>query len=119
MSVGNAKIQGLTEDLGLVGDQYNIALLVFFVPYILFEVPSNIFIKKLKPSNWLSLIMFIWGVATICQGLTQNFGGLLACRIIIGFAEAGYRPFSSIANKRFFPGCIYLLSMYYKRWELQ
>lgn len=88
--VGNARIQGLEADLGMHGDQYNIALLIFFVPYILFEVPSNIFIKKLKPSNWLSLIMFVWGIATICQGLVHNFGGLVACRVIIGFAEAGY-----------------------------
>jgi MFS family permease len=72
------------------GNQYNIALLIFFIPYILFEIPSNIFIKKLKPSNWLSLIMLIWGIATICQGLCHNFGGLIACRVIIGLAEAGY-----------------------------
>ena len=103
----------------MVGNDYNIALLIFFVPYILFEIPSNIFIKRLKPSNWLSIIMFIWGIATICQGLCHNFGGLLACRIIIGLAEAGYVHFRDGDNSRFFPGCIYLLSMYYKRWELQ
>lgn len=74
----------------MYGNEYNIALLIFFIPYILFEIPSNIFIRKLKPSNWLSLIMFIWGIATICQGLCHNFGGLLACRIIIGLMEAGY-----------------------------
>jgi hypothetical protein len=79
----------------MYGDQYNIALFIFFVPYILLEIPSNIFIKKLKPSNWLSTIMFVWGIATICQGLSHNFGGLLACRIIIGAAEAGYATMMS------------------------
>jgi hypothetical protein len=41
--------------------RYNIALFIFFVPYILFEVPSNLILKKLAPSTWLSLIMVLWG----------------------------------------------------------
>jgi len=36
-NIGNAKIQGLTEDLNMTGNDYNIALFVFFIPYILFE----------------------------------------------------------------------------------
>lgn len=39
-NIGNAKIQGLTEDLHQTGQDYNIALFIFFIPYILFEVPS-------------------------------------------------------------------------------
>lgn len=62
--VGNAKIQGLVEDLDMKGSKayrYNIALFIFFIPYILFEVPSNLVLKKLAPSTWLSLIMVLWG----------------------------------------------------------
>jgi hypothetical protein len=82
---GNAKIQGMTAELdmeyenahryselplGAVGTQgmhwylpttIDIALFIFFVPYILFEVPSNLILKKLAPSTWLSLIMVLWG----------------------------------------------------------
>lgn len=60
-NIGNAKIQGLEDGLHLTGPQYNIALFIFFVPYILFEVPSNILLKKIAPSTWLSSIMFLWG----------------------------------------------------------
>lgn len=60
-NIGNAKIQGLEAGLNLTGPQYNIALFIFFVPYILFEVPSNILLKKIAPSTWLSSIMFFWG----------------------------------------------------------
>ncbi|KAL8944476.1 MAG: hypothetical protein Q9211_000573 [Gyalolechia sp. 1 TL-2023] len=56
-----ARIQGLEADLNMEGQQYNIALQVFFILYILFEVPSNIFIRKIAPSTWLSGIMFGWG----------------------------------------------------------
>lgn len=63
INIGNARIQGLERDLHMnpKGNQYNIALLIFFVPYILFEVPSNIIIRKISPSTWLSSIMVAWG----------------------------------------------------------
>jgi hypothetical protein len=69
-SVGNAKIQGLTKELDMEGPnagRYNVALFIFFIPYILFEVPSNLILRKLAPSTWLSLIMVLWG--KICFSL--------------------------------------------------
>jgi hypothetical protein len=45
------------------GEDYNIALFMFFIPYILLEVPSNMILKKLRPSVWISAIMFCWGNA--------------------------------------------------------
>ncbi|KAF7594720.1 hypothetical protein BBP40_008613 [Aspergillus hancockii] len=108
INIGNARLMGLEADLGMSGHQYNIALFVFFIPYILFEVPSNMILKKVKPSWWLSGIMFSWGIITICQGVTGSFTGLVVCRVLIGFFEAG-----------FMPGSVYLINMYYRRHELQ
>jgi len=52
---GNAKIEGLTKDLHMTGDQYNIALSIFFIPYILAEVPSNMILERFKrPSIYVS-----------------------------------------------------------------
>lgn len=51
----------MTEDLHLVGLDYNVALSVFFVSYSLFEIPSNIVLKLVRPSIWLSVIMVTWG----------------------------------------------------------
>lgn len=73
-------------------NDYNIALFIFFIPYILFEVPSNLVLKKLAPSTWLSLIMVLWGVATVGTGLVKNFEGLIAMRVLLGFFEAGLFP---------------------------
>lgn len=98
----------MTDDLKMEGNDYNIALFIFFVPYILFEVPSNIIIKRVAPSTWLAGLMFCWGVITIGEGLVKTNGGLQAMRFLLGFFESG-----------FFPGCTYLISMYYKRYELQ
>jgi len=52
--------------------------------------------------------MVLWGIATMGQGLVKNLNGLIAMRFLVGLFEAGL-----------FPGCIYLISMYYKRYELQ
>lgn len=61
INIGNARLQGLEKDLKMKGQDYNVALFVFFVPYILFEVPSNLLIRKIAPSTWLSSIMILWG----------------------------------------------------------
>ncbi|MCJ1471797.1 hypothetical protein MMC13_000438 [Lambiella insularis] len=109
-NIANAAVYGLSTDLGLVAgsNQYNTALTIFFVPYILFEIPSNIFLKKLKPHVWLSSCMFLFGLVTICQGLVKGYSGILATRFFLGLAETGM-----------FPGSFYLIGMWYKRSEAQ
>jgi hypothetical protein len=64
VNIGNAKIQGMIKDLHMnpLGSDYNVALMIFFLPYILLEVPSNIIMKKIRPSLWLSGLMFFWGM---------------------------------------------------------
>lgn len=61
INIGNAWIQGMREDLKMDGRQFSIALFIFFIPYILFEVPCNLLLKKVAPSWWISGIMFCWG----------------------------------------------------------
>ncbi|KAL6716471.1 High-affinity nicotinic acid transporter [Lecanora helva] len=107
-NIANAAVFGLQKDLGLTGNQFNTALTIFFVPYIVFEIPSNIILKRLKPHVWLSLCMFLFGLVTLCQGLVQNWSGLLATRFFLGLAETGM-----------FPGSFYLIGMWYKRSEAQ
>ncbi|KAK5798724.1 hypothetical protein VI817_005014 [Penicillium citrinum] len=102
-NIGNAKIEGMVEDLGMTGVQYNTVLSIFFVPYVLLEVPSNILLKKFKrPSTYLGILVLSWGIVMTCTGLVQNFGGLMATRVLLGVFEAG-----------FFPGAIYLCSYWY------
>ncbi|KAI9648328.1 High-affinity nicotinic acid transporter [Ciborinia camelliae] len=108
VNIANAKSFKLAKDLKLDGTKYNTALTIFFIPYIFFEIPSNVLMKRLKPNIWLSSLMFLFGLVSICQGLVQNFSGLLATRFFLGLCEAGM-----------FPGCFYLIGMWYKRSEAQ
>ncbi|KAK9386698.1 hypothetical protein V1515DRAFT_587033 [Lipomyces mesembrius] len=69
VNIGNAKNEGLEDDLDMTGNDYNIALVVFFIPFILCELPSNLIMRKLTPSTWLSVIVFFWGYVNIGIGL--------------------------------------------------
>jgi hypothetical protein len=66
VNIANANVFGLSQDLKLTtGTKYNDALVIFFVPYILFEIPSNILLKKFKPRVWLSICMFGFGLGEL------------------------------------------------------
>ena len=83
-------------------------LTVFFFTYAAFEVPSNLLLKKLRPSRWLPTIMVAWGIVMTLMGLVRSYSGLLAARIFLGVTEAGL-----------FPGVAYYLTMWYTREEIQ
>ncbi|KAF8903161.1 major facilitator superfamily domain-containing protein [Gymnopilus junonius] len=105
-NIGNAKILGLTTDLHVSAPGYNSSLALYFVGYVLFEVPANIVLKRLNPQVWLPTITLFWGIVSVCQGLVTNKAGLFGIRFLLGVSEAGL-----------FPGSIYVFSVYYRRHE--
>ncbi|KAJ4245466.1 hypothetical protein NW762_013975 [Fusarium torreyae] len=108
-NIGNAKIEGLVEDIGMTDDQYRICLSIFYVPYMIFEIPSNHYLNKMKrPSIYIAAIVTAWGLVMTFSGLVQNFGGLLAIRLLLGATESG-----------FFPGSILIISKWYLPNETQ
>lgn len=124
-SVANALIEGLITDLHLstlrlvaglrdsyhlsiqAGTQLLIALSINSVAYVLFEIPCNMVMKLTRPRFWLPTLTFTWGVICVLTGITQNFPGFLAARFFIGVADSG-----------FIPGCLFYMSMWYRRDEL-
>lgn len=76
----------------MTADQYNWCLTVFFFTYAFFEVPSNLMLKKLRPSRWLPLIMVSWGLVMTLMGIVKNYHGLLVARLFLGLTEAGLFP---------------------------
>ncbi|KAI7362920.1 MFS general substrate transporter [Hortaea werneckii] len=108
-NIGNAKIEGMLDDLNMSGIQYNIAVSIFFIPYILLEVPSNIILKRFKrPSTYLGILVVSWGITMTFTGLCKDFGGLMACRVVLAVCEAG-----------FFPGAVYLITRWYAQRQVQ
>lgn len=60
VNIGNARLYGMEEDLGLVRNQYQTAVSLLFVTYLLSEVPSNLVLKKFTPSRWIAFITIVW-----------------------------------------------------------
>ncbi|KAJ3552607.1 hypothetical protein NM688_g4063 [Phlebia brevispora] len=99
VNVSNAALFSLKQDLKLVGNEYNTALVIFFVPYVVFEIPSNMLMKRFKPHVWLSFCMFMFGLTTMLQGFAQNFSGFIAARFFLG---AWYKRSESQKRYSFF-----------------
>lgn len=99
-NVAVARIAGMDEDLGLdQGNRASIILFVFFVPYILFELPSNAFIHKLGAANWLAFLAVAFGLVTLGVGFLNSWEGLAVLRTLLGLFEAGFFPGTSTLSK--------------------
>ncbi|KAM0818154.1 putative Major facilitator superfamily (MFS) profile domain-containing protein [Seiridium cardinale] len=103
----NARVQGIEEDLGLEGDDYNVAISVLFAGYIALQIPSNMLLTRVRPSIYLPVCMALWGAVSACTAAVKDFHGLVVCRFFLGFLEAP-----------FFPGALFLLSSWYTPKEL-
>jgi MFS family permease len=107
VNIGNARLYGLQEDLRLSSTQFQTAVSILFVTYILSELPSNLVLKKLRPSRWIAFITTAWGIIATLTGVVQNYGGLIACRLLLGAVEGGL-----------FPGMAIYLTLFYTKKEL-
>ncbi|KAI8089247.1 major facilitator superfamily domain-containing protein [Halteromyces radiatus] len=106
-NIGNAALAGIQTDLHLSATQFGFGISAFYITYIIFEIPSNVILKKTRASIWLSLIMLLWGIATICLAFITDFTGLVICRLILGAAQSGY-----------IPAILYQMSLVYKPNEM-
>ncbi|KAI1823956.1 MFS general substrate transporter [Xylaria intraflava] len=108
-NIGNAKVlnsstkNDMETETHTTDYQFTIALMIFLIGYFLFEVPSNILLKKFRPSRWLAFLMFAWGLITIGIGGVHNYGQITGVRFLLGVVEAGL-----------FPGLVYYLTFWYK-----
>jgi len=108
-NIGNARIAGLERDTHLHGNQFNAALAVFYVTYLVVEIPSNIVLKKMKANRWIPLLVFLWGIVTTLTSLVNSYGGLIAIRLCLGLCEGGLLPgMVRTVIQSTPPGCFYL-----------
>ncbi|KAB5581050.1 major facilitator superfamily domain-containing protein [Coniochaeta sp. 2T2.1] len=107
-NVGNARIEGLATDLHMTGNQYLTGLTLYFIGYVIFEIPCNIILKRTSPRVWLPTLTIAWGIVATLLGVVHNLAGFFVARFFLGVTEAGL-----------FPGVVYYFSMWYKRRERQ
>ncbi|MGY0490041.1 MFS transporter [Streptomyces sp. WG-D5] len=100
-AVSFAESNGMSQDLGLTAAQYGFASGVFFIGYIILEVPSNMALHRFGARRWLARIMVTWGIVSLLFTWVESTQQLYWLRFLLGVAEAG-----------FFPGAILFLSQW-------
>jgi len=104
-NVGFARLS-MQEDLGLSEAVFNLGFGLFYVGYLLFEVPSNLLLRRFGARRWIARIMISWGLVTAATMFARDSWTFYGLRILLGIAEAG-----------FFPGIILYLSQWFPERE--
>ena len=100
-NVGFAKLQ-MVHSLNMTETAFGLASSLFFIGYLLFEVPSTLALHRFGARVWLARIMLTWGVITVLMGFTTSMNVFCGLRFALGVAEAG-----------FYPGVIYYLTLWF------
>ncbi|KAH6983488.1 major facilitator superfamily transporter [Ilyonectria sp. MPI-CAGE-AT-0026] len=106
-NIGNARIAGLEADLNMTGLDYNATLSIFYISYILFEIPSNIVCKLIGPGWFLPILTVCFGACSIATAWVDTVPQAMGVRFLLGLFESGMNP-----------GMAYYLSRWYRRSEL-
>jgi len=101
LNISFAKDQ-LSDELALSATAFGLASGIFFLGFVLFQVPSNLILHRIGARRWLATIMVVWGVFACATAFVWNAESLVTVRLLLGFAEAG-----------FFPGVVYFLSNWF------
>ncbi|KAF4977634.1 hypothetical protein FDECE_18333 [Fusarium decemcellulare] len=112
-NAANARIMNKGTDrnimtqLNMTADDYNWVSTIYNIPFMLFEIPTNMVVKKMLPSRFQSRIMVTWGIVLACHAAVKSTAGLLTARFFLGVAESGM-----------FPGIILQMSYWYRADEM-
>jgi MFS family permease len=99
-NIGYAKLQ-MVGDLGLTETSYGLGASLFFIGYLLFELPSNLLLARVGARVWFARIMVSWGLVTLALAFTRNAAMFYTLRFLLGALEAG-----------FFPGVLFVLTLW-------
>lgn len=105
INISFAKLR-MSQDLLLSDAAYGIGAAAFFVGYLLFEIPSNIYMQKVGTRATLTRIMVLWGFVTILMSTVQSAAGFYVLRFLLGVAEAGFFPGVILYLTYWFPGSL-------------
>lgn len=105
INISFAKLR-MSEDLLLSDTAYGIGAAAFFVGYLLFEIPSNMYMQKVGTRATLTRIMVLWGIITMLMSTVESATGFYVLRFLLGVAEAGFFPGVILYLTYWFPGTL-------------
>ncbi|MFF3224533.1 MFS transporter [Nocardia suismassiliense] len=92
VNIGFAGPSGMKADLGLTETAFGLASGIFFIGYLVLEVPSNLALHKFGARRWIARILASWGVVATAMAFVPNETVLYILRFVLGVAEAGFFP---------------------------
>ncbi|KAF8343835.1 MFS general substrate transporter [Cantharellus anzutake] len=107
-NIGNAAKAGLLEDLHMSSYRFSVVLSLFFIPFLLIELISNFFFKRIGAQIFIPGLVIAWGIVETFQGFVTSYHGLIICRLFLGLTEGPLVP-----------ALLLYLSELYKRHDLQ
>src|SRR6202046_5777961 len=102
-NVGFAKLQ-MSADIGLSDAVFGLGAGIFFVGYAACEIPSNLLLQRFGARFWISRILVVWGIISICFLFVTTPAQFLTLRFLLGIAEAGFYPGIVLYLTYWFPG---------------
>lgn len=101
-TLGSSAILGIREATHLTTNQYNWLGTIFYLSYLVFEYPQNLALQRFPVGKWMSLNIFVWGVALCCHAACRNFAGLFVVRLILGMCEGSITAGFMIVSSMFY-----------------
>lgn len=92
VNIAFAGPNGMNDELGLSATAFGVAAGVFFIGYLLLEVPSNLMLHRFGARRWIARILATWGIVATAMAFTPNSTVLIVLRFLLGVAEAGFFP---------------------------
>ena len=106
--ISSAAVTSMPADLGLTGNRFSVAVFVFTLSSIAFQLPSTLAARALGPRIWFASLTVAFGLITACTALVRSWQQMIALRVLLGAATSGV-----------YPGLTYLISAWYPRREQQ
>ena len=82
----------MNKELAITSQQFGLIAGIFFIGYVIFEVPSNLLLHRIGARIWIARILLSWGIVAMLTGFVQSVAQFYVVRFLLGVAEAGFFP---------------------------
>jgi MFS transporter, ACS family, tartrate transporter len=82
----------MSAELGFSDKVYGLGVSMFYVTYVLFEIPGAVIVERWSARKWIARIMISWGIVTMLTGFIHSAGQFYTARFVLGIAESSFFP---------------------------
>ncbi|KAG9682168.1 major facilitator superfamily transporter, partial [Aureobasidium melanogenum] len=102
INVSNARLAGMQKDLGMNDVMWSTGISMFYVGYIISQIPANVIIAKGNPRILMPCCMLAWSAVTICMPAMKSGWSFCVCRFLVGFTEGPFLPAVSLMTSSWY-----------------